>query len=524
MAKKSVSKKPAKKTARSSRKRAPGGRKSTPETSQAPADEAALEETPATVAPKSAETLAETLAKTPAKTPAETPADASSDDMATTAEPVAAAGAATESSGETAEDPGTFVSIKPPESEPRSGLMGGVLMTLVVVAGVGVGGYLTQDAWGPHLVRVFPDLVPAPEPDPRVEGLMGRLTVLESRLKERANAAGALSKLESERKRFSKDLITVIDRLESVEGQLSDVRRLAEAASGAPTMAVATQSLKEINERLARVEQEGGEAGAMLNRLSELEKSDGNVSALANRVEALEKTGGELTEALTRVVELEQAGGDAKAVTEALATIDHRLGALEQARQAVKSETRTAGAAARALVLAVAQLRDTLRRGDAYAADLETLGKLASDDTEIAAASATLAPHAERGIPTLAILREQFDSLAARIISAARSTPDDTWWQRAANKVSSLVSLRRIGAQEDDGSLEAGIARAEVLMRSGDLKAAVGEVEGVAGKLNDAARALTQPWLKIAKARLNAERALTALHVKAVALLVPGGG
>ncbi|MDA0676308.1 MAG: mitofilin family membrane protein, partial [Proteobacteria bacterium] len=353
----------------------------------------------------------------------------------------------------------------------------------------------------------FPGLLPASAPDPMVAGLVGRMTALETQLRERADAADSLAKLEAERQQFSGALKTIIDRLETVEGQLSDVRRMAEAASGAPTVGAANQSLKEIRDRLTRVEQSGGETSAVLQRLSELEKS-----------------GGELSEVRKRVDALQAAGGDARTMTKTLSVIEGRLAELEQARVAAGVTSTTTDAKARALVLAVAQLRDTVRRGAGFAADLETLSDLAAGDTDVAAASATLARHAKTGIPTLAMLREQFDGLAGHLLSAARSAPDDTWWQRAANQVSALVSVRRVGTDADGNSLDAVIARAENLMRAGDLTGAVAAIDGAAPQLNEAAMALAKPWLKSAKARLSAERALTALHVKAVALLVPASG
>jgi hypothetical protein len=75
------------------------------------------------------------------------------------------------------------------------------------------------------------------------------------------------------------------------------------------------------------------------------------------------------------------------------------------------------------------------------------------------------------------------------------------WWNGVVQRLTSIVSVRRVGEAEGETSL-ARLARAEKAAASGDLAAAVTAIDGLGG----AAGEIVSPWLAEAKARLAADR------------------
>jgi len=181
-----------------------------------------------------------------------------------------------------------------------------------------------------------------------------------------------------------------------------------------------------------------------------------------------------------------------------------------------------ADAKARALVLAVANLREVLTKGDPFQSALDSLIAIGGDDPSIKTANVLLAKNARAGIPTLASLRERFDRLAGQIVQDSKMVAEGGWMDKATNRLASLVTWRRVDNRDDAPSIDAAVARAETRLKAGDLKAAVKALEGLSGNPKAAARA--EPWIRDAKARLVAERSMATLHVHAISLLAPPKG
>ena len=87
----------------------------------------------------------------------------------------------------------------------------------------------------------------------------------------------------------------------------------------------------------------------------------------------------------------------------------------------------------------------------------------------------------------------------------------------AAAKLSSLVTVRRIGEAAPDDSVDALVARVDVLLSAGDLRAATDAIKLLKGKPAE----VVAPWLRAADARLVAEQAVANLHIHALSLLAP---
>jgi uroporphyrinogen-III synthase len=159
------------------------------------------------------------------------------------------------------------------------------------------------------------------------------------------------------------------------------------------------------------------------------------------------------------------------------------------------------------LLLAVGQLREAIRRGAPFTAELRTVQALAGDEPALVAALAPLAPLAEKPPAPRETLLARFPALAATASRAAQvdtlsgQAGDDSWWGGIAQRLSSLVAVRRVGDTPGDAPLSR-LARAERAVATGDLTAAVAALDGLAGP---AAETLA-PWLSEARARLAADR------------------
>ncbi|MFQ5766238.1 MAG: COG4223 family protein, partial [Rhodospirillales bacterium] len=174
---------------------------------------------------------------------------------------------------------------------------------------------------------------------------------------------------------------------------------------------------------------------------------------------------------------------------------------------------------ARAVVLAVGNLREAINRNEPYDKALEALNAVGDDDPDVKVAIMLLRKTAATGIPTLATLRDRFQAIAGRIVHASKALEERGWLERAANRLSSLVTWRRVGDDGSDASVDAVVARAEARLKAGELKAAVDAVESLSA--TPKAVAVAASWLADAKARVAAEQAVATLHVHAVSLLAP---
>ena len=121
------------------------------------------------------------------------------------------------------------------------------------------------------------------------------------------------------------------------------------------------------------------------------------------------------------------------------------------------------------------------------------------------------------GIPTMATLRNRFDAVAADIVRASHKKAGKGWVAQTLEQLSSLVSIRKSGANVKGGDVQSIVARTEGILKTADLPAAVKALE----TLPENSKAVAAEWIRDAKARLAAERAIAALHVYAVAYMAP---
>ncbi len=315
-------------------------------------------------------------------------------------------------------------------------------------------------------------------------------------------------------------------------GALDDARaRLVALDKTVETQAAATAALEK---RIAGLEAGAGDAAksaaldALGRRLGALEATNGDVkSALAEAradaakalaaaeappppaVSAAPAAANDLEPRLAKL-ESELAGADAR--LDKLSALDDRLGKLEGASAAEKSDARVAPVkggsdAAAAIAVLALSLDQRLAAGAPFAPELAALSQLGVG----ADALAPLKPFAESGAPTPAALAADWGKVEAKVAAAA-APADRSGWDRMVDHMRALVRVRRVGEAAGSAESELPVAQIGAALESGDVAAAL---EAFA-KLPEAARAAGHAWAVSAQARDAAVRAATALRAEAI--------
>ncbi|MCW0236679.1 MAG: hypothetical protein OJJ21_23985 [Ferrovibrio sp.] len=242
-------------------------------------------------------------------------------------------------------------------------------------------------------------------------------------------------------------------------------------------------------------------------RLDELESRFTSLTASLDRLQQLPAANAvdpqKLAELEQQIVALRAALETATAQRTALqgqiAELQGRMTALSEARLAALREPLLQ-------LIAWSELRERARRGEGFAREATALGSYAeAQGGNLKTAFATLQPFAEQPAPAAAALAARFAALAeqqrAAPLPADAAAADRAWWQRALDKVSGLISIRRTGTP-DAATLEGRLDLAEAALARGDLKAAVAELDGLPliADLSD--------WRDQAQARLKLDAAL----------------
>ncbi|MEX2450276.1 MAG: mitofilin family membrane protein [Rhodospirillales bacterium] len=334
-------------------------------------------------------------------------------------------------------------------------------------------GYATAPFWFDRVKPYLPAALKDPFEDPRIVAVAERAKAVEGLSKAQETDAQAIKKLEEERSRFSGQLNELLQRLEAQDKALKSMQKMIQATTPPSQAADADKSITRLSEKLSHVEENADALEQMLKRIEKLERDEREIAKITERLGSLEKTGPQAMDAVT---------------------------------------------GASATVLAVNQLRETLRRSGPFDKELSMVKQIAGDNPDMKKAIGALEPLAEKGVATREILRARFAKTARAVVKAVRLRSEQGWTDRIINSVKGLVTIRRL---DDDGSggvmPETLVMRAEESLAMGNLPAAVQSVEKLTGAPAEAAA----DWLEAAQNRLAAERALATLHVQAVALLAP---
>lgn len=238
---------------------------------------------------------------------------------------------------------------------------------------------------------------------------------------------------------------------------------------------------------------------------------DGRLAAVEEAVKALQAqpqgTADDVAALNEKVAALARSAVDAASVLRLADRLDKVEAGLREV-QARRSATAT-------LLLAAGQLRSAVDLGMPFDGELRAVQALAGGDADVARDAAVLAPHAAAGIPTRPVLASRFAALEPAVVRAEALPADGGWWRQSVDRLFSLVTIRREdGAVAGDGAA-AVVARTAARLADNDLAGAVAEGE----RLPTAAAAVAAPWLGDARARRDADHALSDLtaHLVAVA-------
>lgn len=166
----------------------------------------------------------------------------------------------------------------------------------------------------------------------------------------------------------------------------------------------------------------------------------------------------------------------------------------------------------RALV-AVTALRNAAERGP-FPGELEAARAALAEDAAAKEAIEALAPYADKGVPDAGQLARRFDLRSAAIIQAARRAPDGDWVDRTVERMSSVLTVRRV-EQPVAGTPDAHVATAEKALAARDVTAAL---EALA-PIRDAVARAAPEWLADAEARRAVDTATTRAARRVAAIL-----
>ncbi len=330
-------------------------------------------------------------------------------------------------------------------------------------------------------------------PPASTAALADRIGAMEARVRELAQppASGLAASLPPD----------TLRRLETAEqasrGMAAIESRLARAeqalAQAEKTLATTRPADAALIERLAVAE---ASARAATDRYAEVNRRLSEAEALARdarmRTEQTASSARE-TQRLAESVSAE-ASSDLTAVTNRLSALEERANELQ--RIATKAERSSQDPAAR-FALAAAMLRSAVESGELFSAELAAVRPFVSDPSILA----PLAGYAEKGVPSLSMLRQSLRDVAARMAESRRQavTQEGGLIDRLQIGAERLVRIRpagEAGPVEDSGI----VMRAQNLAGRDDLAGALAEL----AKLPPDLKALAGPWMTEAQARIDA--------------------
>lgn len=380
--------------------------------------------------------------------------------------------------------PSDRVSSLPPSSPPpparRSGL-GGLIATIVLLAVVLAALYALAPQWLPALMQRggvnTAGAPPSPAPTPVAAGMS-----------------------EAEKQKLEAQFADLAARLNALKTTGAD-----------PALA---EQIRKLQAQLDQLMKEQIELADLVNHPADTKPSAPD-TALGERIDALQK---QLDAASAAAVANKNLRGELDNLTAELAKATERNKALEQrlaelekklASQQNVDQRSVDAARASAVMSLAARLRSNVDAGRPFAQDLAALKPLVGSDADLTAALAALEPLSS-GSEGISALRQSFPPVARAVVAAGKNDAADGWFDKAVARLSSIVSVRRVGDVQGD-SVEARVARAEAALNNSRLDAAVAELKPLGGNAGKA----VAPWLAKAEKQLAANTAADKLQALA---------
>jgi len=174
---------------------------------------------------------------------------------------------------------------------------------------------------------------------------------------------------------------------------------------------------------------------------------------------------------------------------------------------------------AAAMLLTMNELRGNIGGGQSFESDLKIIEKYAKDDPEMQAALKRVAPYARSGVLSRPHLQKEFRNIAADIVMAKLQGEDASVRERVLLRLSKYAKMRKVDDIQGD-SVDATVARAELLIDQGDIKGAIRELQSLDGAPAETAA----PWLQQAEGHVAADDSSQVLLQTVLGMLGSGGG
>jgi hypothetical protein len=261
------------------------------------------------------------------------------------------------------------------------------------------------------------------------------------------------------------------------------------------------------------------ENSSLVDRIMALEQTLGGLSGgntdlsmVLNRITEMQNSlqGQEKMQATVSQLQEMMAGIQNQTATENVMgppTMDQMLAAEQQEGDSELAKTlegvSPAQLKAAALLIGLSQFRDSMNRSGPFVEDLVLLQTMMGDhDPELNAAISQLAPYAEKGVLSPKGLSEELKTLTGEIAIASMTGQDLSVQDRAMARFQEILKIQKDGQPVMGTDAQARVARAQMLLDSGDVDGAIAELEGLEG----AAREKAQPVIDQAQVTAMAQK------------------
>lgn len=344
----------------------------------------------------------------------------------------------------------------------RDGL--GILLLLLVAA-----------FFGALIARFWPE---GDDSTKAANDAASRLALLETRFQE-LKSPREMAELKDRMTKLEKRVVNAETTLAafSIGGNLATLNLTPPAAGGSPTI------------------------GTALNQLATPNTADPRkqINDLAARLAAVE----------TKTTDLQTAKDSLAKLDTGMTDMTSRIDTLAARLTKVESADVLALARRASFANAVANLTRAAQGSAPFKVEYDIVAGMVADDEGLR----SIAPAAAKGVPTAGTLIATFGNAADAAnaaVQAEQAAKSTDWTNRIWSNFTSLVSSRVVG-EVQGASTEARIARADVRLKAGDLAAAVRELNAITG----AGRKPLTPWLNQATARVQLEKSLAELNLRA---------
>ncbi len=286
-----------------------------------------------------------------------------------------------------------------------------------------------------------------------------------------------LETVEKEQEEISENIPSNLDtRLEVLQDQASKAAQKAQSVASQATGFVVGMNSGNLEERLGTLETTMGTfleqkgsidlAGLWTNFLGLRTTDSGRTQ--------LDQTTEELLSWINRLQ------SDEVTVEESLPVIRDESDVVKKTFDGVEDQDMKAAA----LLLAMSQMRDTLRRdNESFDTDLGLLKKLiGSENPALVASIDKLSPHADEGVLSPDGLKNEFKGMAGDIVVASLQGEDVSITDKARARFSELLKVEKDGEPLTGTPTQVVVAKAQNKLDEGDIQGAIQLLQGLDGE------------------------------------------